>query len=164
MPLYVEGLGMEALHVGMLLAIFAVVFTALQFFGGILSDRIGRLVPVTLGLAVCVVSLILMPSLASFGLLAVMIGLYGAAFALLFPAILALVADRTSVDERGRATGIFHSLLTAGVAVGAPIMGSVAQLVGVRLGLALCAAAAVVALVTAWVDLGRRNAGRRAAF
>jgi MFS family permease len=160
LPLYVRTLGMGAFHVGMLLSIFAVVFTVLQFLGGAITDRIGRLAPVTCGLAVCVVSLTVMPSLGSFGLLAVVIALYGAAYALLFPAISALVADRTSPDERGRATGIFHALLTGGVAVGAPVMGWVAQLVGVELGLALCSAAAAVALVLAWADLGRKGFAR----
>jgi len=161
LPLHVRTLGMGAFHVGMLLAIFAVVFTALQFLGGGISDRIGRLIPVTSGLAVCVVSVTVMPSLGSFALLAMAIALYGAAYALLFPAISALVADRTSPDERGRATGIFHALLTGGVAIGAPVMGWVAQLVGVALGLALCSAAAAAALVLAWVDLGGRAIARR---
>ena len=101
-----------------------------------------------------------MPSLGSFALLAVVVALCGAAYALLFPAISALVADRTSPDERGRATGIFHALLTGGVAIGAPVMGWVAQLVGVELGLALCSAAAAVALVLAWADLGRKGFAR----
>ncbi len=160
LPLYVGTLGMGAFHVGMLLAIFAVVFTVLQFVGGAITDRIGRLLPVTSGLAICVVSLTVMPSLGSFALLAVVIALYGAAYALLFPAISALVADRTSPDERGRATGIFHALLTGGVAIGAPVMGWVAQLVGVELGLALCSAAAAAALILAWADLGGRSAAR----
>ena len=160
LPLYVKGLGMEVFHVGMLLATFTIVFILLQFPSGAISDRIGRLIPVTLGLGVCIVSLVVMPALGSFGLLAVIMALYGAAYALLFPSISALVADHTTLDERGRATGIFHSLLTAGVATGAPLMGWVAHFVGIELGLALCSGAAALALIIAWVDLGKRNPGQ----
>jgi MFS family permease len=160
LPLYVKGLGMEAFHVGMLLATFAIVFTLLQFFGGAIADRVGRQIPITSGLGLCVVSLVAMPALGTFALLAVIMALYGAAYALLFPSISALVADYTMPEERGRATGIFHSLLTAGVAIGAPLMGWVAHFVGIELGLALCSSAAALALIIAWVDLRKMNPGQ----
>lgn len=159
LPLYVEGLGMEAFHVGMLLAIFAVVFTVLQVVGGSISDRVGRRIPVASGLSLCIVAIAAMPLLGSFALLAVMIALYGAAYAVLFPAISALVADHTTPEERGRATGVFHSLLTAGVALGAPIMGWLAQYTGIGIGLALCSSAAAVALVVSLADLAKPEGG-----
>jgi MFS family permease len=84
-----------------------------------------------------------MTSLGSFALLSLVIALYGAACALLFPAISALVADRTSPNERGRATGIFQALFTTGSA------------------LVLCSAAAAAALVLAWADLGRESLARQ---
>ena len=157
LPLYVKGLGMEAFHVGILLATFAIVFTLLQFPGGAIADRVGRRVTITSALGLCMVSLVVMPALGTFALLAVIMAVYGAAYALLFPSISALVADHTTPDERGRATGIFHALLTAGVAIGAPLMGWVAHFVGIELGLALCSCAAALALIVAWVDLGKRN-------
>jgi predicted MFS family arabinose efflux permease len=45
------------------------------------------------------------------------------------------------------ATGIFHALLTAGVAIGAPVMGWVGGVVGVQLGLMLSAGIMVLALL-----------------
>ena len=70
----------------------------------------------------------------------------GIAYGTLFPSISALVADQTLPEERGMATGIFHALLTAGVAIGAPIMGWVGGITGVELGLALSASILVLAL------------------
>ena len=157
LPLYIKGLGMEAFHVGMLLAIFAIIFVILQFPSGTLSDKVGRRMPIASGLCLCIFSLVMMPSLETFASLAVVMALFGAAYALLFPSISALVADHTTPEERGRATGIFHALLTAGIAIGAPVMGGVAQLAGIELGLALCSCAAALALVIAWVDLGKRK-------
>ncbi len=160
LPLYVKGLGMGAFHVGMLLATFAIVFTLLQFPSGAIADRVGRRVPITSALGLCVVSLVVMPALGTFALLAVIMAVYGSAYALLFPSISALVVDNTAPDERGRATGIFHALLTAGVATGAPLMGWVAHLVGISLGLALCSCAAALALIIALVDLRKMNHGQ----
>ncbi len=149
LPLYVKNLGMEAFHVGMLLATFAIMFIILQFPSGAFSDKVGRLIPTTVGLGLSIVSLLILPSVATFALLAVIMALYGTAYGVLFPSISALIADHTIPEERGMATGLFHALLTAGVAIGAPLMGWVGGMVGVELGLALSSGAMVLALVVA---------------
>jgi len=149
LPLYVKNLGMEAFHVGMLLATFAIMFIILQFPSGALSDRVGRLRPTAAGLCLGVVSLVLLPSVATFPLLTVVMALYGTAYGVLFPSISALVVDSTSSEERGMATGIFHAFLTAGVAIGAPVIGWVGGVVGVESGLMLSSGIMVVALVIA---------------
>lgn len=157
LPLYVKGLGMEAFHVGMLLAIFAIVFILLQYPSGVISDRVGRWIPITTGLSLSIICLVVLPNLGTFTLLAIVMALYGMAYAILFPSISALVADYTAPDERGIATGVFHSLLTAGVALGAPVMGWVAKLVGIELGLAISAGAAALVLVMILTALRRKT-------
>ena len=81
--------------------------------------------------------------------------LYGTAYGLLFPSISALVADYTLPEERGMATGIFHALLTAGVAIGAPIIGWLGEGIGIRLGLVFTPAIMVLALVVVLMSLKR---------
>jgi len=147
LPLYVKSLEMEAFHVGMLLVIFAIMFIIIQLPSGALSDRVGRLIPAASGLGLGAFSLVILPSVAEFPLLAVVMALYGTAYGLLFPSISALVVDYTRPEERGMATGIFHALLTAGVAIGAPTIGWLGGMVGVELGLALNSAIMVLALV-----------------
>ena len=147
LPLYVKGLGMNSFHVGILLATFAIVFAVLQFPSGVLSDKKGRRLPIVAGLCLGVLTILLLPNFERFATLAIIMALYGAGYALLFPSLGALIVDHTTAEERGRATGIFHALLTAGVAVGAPVMGWVAGLVGVELGLALSAVAMAMAIV-----------------
>ncbi len=149
LPLYVKNLGMEAFDVGMLLATFAIMFIILQFPSGAVCDKVGRLIPTTVGLGLSIVSLVILPSLATFPLLAVVMALYGTAYGVLFPSVSALVADHTTPEERGLATGLFHAFLTAGVAIGAPIMGWVGEITRVELGLALSASILVLALVVA---------------
>jgi len=153
LPIHLSGAGMEAFHMGMLLATFSVVFILAQFPSGTLSDRIGRRWPIIAGLGLGVVSLVLLPAQTTFPMLAVIMALYGTVYGLLFPSVSALVADHSKPEERGMATGMFHALLTAGVAIGAPIMGWVAELVGVGTGLMLTPIATALALGLALVLL-----------
>ncbi|MFC2056028.1 MFS transporter [Chloroflexota bacterium] len=155
LPIYLNKLGMEVFHMGMLLITFAIMFIVVQFFSGALSDKVGRLVPTISGLSLGVISLIILPSLATFPLLAMVMALYGTAYGLLFPSISALVADHTIAEERGMATGIFHALLTAGVAIGAPVIGWLGEGIGVQLGLVFAPAIMGLALVVALTSLKR---------
>lgn len=148
LPLHVKNLGMEAFHVGMLLALFAVMFIILQFPAGTFSDRRGRLIPTVCGLSLSAVALLILPSVSSFPLLALTMALYGAAYGILFPSISALLVDHTTPEERGLATGIFHALLTAGVAVGAPVIGWVGEAAGIETGLMVSAGVIILAIVT----------------
>ena len=146
LPVYVSDIGMDAFHVGMLLTVFSVIFIIIQFPSGILSDRIGRRLPIVTGLGIGTTSLVLLSIPTVFPLLAAVMALYGLAYGLIFPSISALVADHSHPDERGVATGIFHALLTAGVALGAPVTGWIGEAVGVRIGLMLTSVAMVLAL------------------
>ena len=149
LPFYMENLGMKPFHVGMLLAIFAIMFIIIQLPSGALSDKVGRMILIAVGFSLGIVSLIVLPLLETFLLLAVIMALYGMAYGILFPSVSALVVDHTAPEERGMATGVFHALLTAGVAIGAPVMGWVGGMVGVKLGLALSSGIMVLALVVA---------------
>ena len=155
LPVYVKDLGMEAFHVGMLLATFAIMFLLIQFPSGAISDKVGRLVPTIGGLVLGIVALVLLPSLTTFPWLVMAMALYGLAYGILFPSVSASVADHTLPEERGLATGLFHALLTAGVAIGAPIMGWVGGTVGIEPGLALSAAVMGLALALALIALKR---------
>ncbi|MFC1920640.1 MFS transporter [Chloroflexota bacterium] len=155
LPIYLKSLGMEAVHVGALLASFSVTFIIIQFPSGVLSDRAGRIIPAIAGLVLGIVALIILPSVKSFPVLIVIMGLYGIAFGLLFPSISAMIAENTRPEERGLATGIFHALLTAGVAIGAPVIGWLGGWLGVQQGLILTPAILALALLTAIATIKR---------
>jgi MFS family permease len=153
LPLYIRGLEMEVFHVGMLLATFTIMFIIIQFPSGALSDKIGRLLPTTIGLSLGIVSLVILPSVTVFPLLAMAMALYGIAYGMLFPSISALITDHTTTEERGLATGIFHALLTAGVAIGAMVIGWTGEIMGVQPGLLLTPGIMVLALAVALATL-----------
>ena len=147
LPLHLAKLDMGAFEVGMLLTVFSVMFVLVQFPGGVVSDRIGRLPPIVIGLLCIIFSLLMLPLLSSFPLLASVTGLYGIGYGLLFPSISALITDHTIVHERGLATGLFHALLTAGVAIGAPVAGWVGDTLGTKAGILISSVPIAITLV-----------------
>lgn len=149
LPIHLERLDMGAFEVGMLLTTFSAMFVFTQFPSGAISDRVGRLPPIVVGLLCVILSLTVLPLLSSFSLLAVSMALYGAGYGFLFPSISALVTDHTNIEERGLATGLFHALLTAGVAVGAPLMGWLGSMVGTGTGLLITPIPVLFTLVIA---------------
>ncbi len=161
LPLLLRGKGLDAFHMGMLLVVFSVVFILGQWPAGLLSDRKGRRLPLAAGLVLGIMALLLLPWQDGFGAMAAVMALYGVAFGLLFPSVSALVADYSRPDERGLATGVFHALLTAGVAVGAPVVGWAGEALGVETGLAVVPVVMAVVLVAAVVLL--RRAGEKMA-
>jgi MFS family permease len=149
LPLYVKTLEMTAFHVGMLLATFSILFIIIQIPAGRLSDRVGRVKPAALGLLLAGASVVTLPLAGNFAVMAGIMAGYGLGCGLLFPSISALVADAASIEEYGRATGIFHALITIGVSVGAPIMGWIASFLGTRASLSLSGAPLFIALALA---------------
>ena len=153
LPLHVASLNMEAVHVGILLIIFSIMFIFVQFLGGGTWDRTGRLKPTAIALSCIFVALIYMPFTTSFTPLAISLALYGTGYGILFPAISALLIDRAAEDEYGKVTGMFHALITAGVAIGAPVAGWIAVASTLKSGLMITPVAIVFALIFTFMKL-----------
>ena len=153
LPLYVKDFNMTAFHVGMLLAVFTLLFIIIQVPSGRISDRVGRVVPTIIGLSLAIVGLVAMPSFHTFVLLAIPMAVYGLGYGLFFPSVSASVADHALPEERGMATGIFYAALTAGVAIGAPLMGWIGQEFSVRLAMTLAPVFMVPAIIIAAATL-----------
>ena len=147
LPLYVKGLGMEAFYVGLLLAAFSITFILLQLASGAFSDRIGRKLPASAGLCLCAIAVAVLPTAGTFIALLLVMALYGVAYALIFPSVSALLADHTTAEEYGTATGIFHALLTSGVAIGAPVIGWIAGQTTIGFGLTASGLVAILAMI-----------------
>ncbi len=131
-PVRMAGLGLGALHVGMFLATVSAVFMLWQLAAGHLADRFGRLKPASVGLGIVVICLVLLSLPSQFSSLLAIAALFGVGFGMVFPSICALVADHAPAEDHGRAMGLFHALLTAGVAIGAPVGGALSGLLGIE--------------------------------
>ena len=130
-----------------LLVVSLIVFIIIQVPSGMYSDRRGSRVPITAGLGIAAISLFVLPTVSMFYLLAIGMALYGIAYGLIFPSASAAVADNTEQNERGLASGIFHALLTAGVAIGAPLLGWTGGVIGVENGMMVISGIMAVAFI-----------------
>ncbi len=113
-----ESFGLDAAGAGLALAAFFVPFALLQYPAGVLSDRIGREIPVVVG-SICygfgIIAVGVAPAL--WIALAAMIAV-GALGALVSPATMALVTDVASVETRGAALGGFNVFGSLGFLAG----------------------------------------------
>jgi DHA1 family multidrug resistance protein-like MFS transporter len=112
---YTEGL------IGMTLSIMVIFSILIHYPAGILSDKIGHIKAMFIGLLLVA---------TSFGIFMVsldapipMIGMIflGLGHGLIFPSSAGFVKEKTKGSESGIATGTYYALIVAGVAIGAPI-------------------------------------------
>ncbi len=146
LPLYVRSLGLEPVNTGISMAIFSVMFLLVQIPIGRKKTGSNKSLLTLTGLLVGTAALLLLPFAGEFAFIALCMGLYGIAHGLMFPSISAMVAENTTPEERGLGTGIFHALLTSGVAAGAPVMGWIGGYIGLAWGLAASSGILLAAL------------------
>ncbi|MEE4194293.1 MAG: MFS transporter, partial [Anaerolineae bacterium] len=89
------------------------------------------------------------------GLLAMVISrlLWGAGWALVFLTSMAIVMDVTGESNRGRWMGTFNTFYLVGIALGSLLGGSLSDLIGFRLAMAVCAGLTLLGGVQALIFL-----------
>jgi MFS family permease len=142
-PLFFARHGLSLLGIGVLVALYPLVWGVGQLGTGALSDRIGRKRLIVGGLALQAVSLAVIAIGQGFAIWA--IGAIGLGFgtAMAYPTLLAAVGDVAHPAWRASAVGVYRLWRDAGFVVGALLSGIVADLFG------LVAAIGVVAGITA---------------
>ncbi|QIO22359.1 MFS transporter [Haloarcula sp. JP-L23] len=141
---------------GLMLALFFAPFALLQYPFGVLSDSIGRTVPIVAGSSLyglAVVAVGLAPSVLTAGIGMVVVGVIGA---LMAPATMALVTDLAGESGRGTAMAGFNAFgsvgFLAGILVGGFVAGEFGYLAaflvagGAELGLAIVSVPRLLAL------------------
>ena len=83
---------------------------------------------------------------------------FGAGFALIFPALMAMAVDRVGEDERGEVLGSFTAFFDLGVGLGAPLAGLAAALGGYPAAFGVAAVAALALPLVARVAAARATA------
>ena len=150
--LYGRHVGLE--NTGLLYIVFAVTIFGIRLVSGTLADTKGRLAVALPGVFACaiglgILSLVQRPAAAFVG-----VAIFGAGFALVFPALMALTVDRVPDHERGEALGTFTAFMDIGTGGGAYLIGAIADRAGFGAAYGtpalLCVAGALLA-----VRLGR---------
>lgn len=135
--------GLSITDMGILTALYPMVWGLGQLVTGPLSDRWGRKHLITAGMLTQAAALGLIALTDAYAVWAVATVLLGAGTAMVYPTLLAVVGDVAHPAWRARAVGVYRLWRDSGFAVGAVVSGVVADLWGLR------AAVWVVAAITA---------------
>ncbi|MFC6716101.1 MFS transporter [Natrialbaceae archaeon GCM10025810] len=161
-----EAFGLDAGATGLLLACFFAPFALLQYPMGILSDRIGRTIPIVVGSICYGVGIVAVGAAPSVPLAAAAMVGVGVLGALVSPATMALVTDLAAEGERGVAMGGFNFAGSLGFLAGFLVGGGVADAHGYDLAFLVVGgleiAIAVVA-VPAFLTISVADSNRRPA-
>ncbi len=130
-PLFFAAHSLSIAQIGLLAGIYPGVWGATQLVTGALSDRIGRKGMIVGGMLLQGVAIGLLPLLHGFGWWALTMGLLGLGTALVYPTLLAAVADVAHPDWRASAVGVYRLWRDSGYAIGALLAGVLADLFGV---------------------------------
>jgi MFS family permease len=135
-PVLFLSAGLSLERIGLLAAIYPLVWGLGQLVTGALSDRWGRKWLITGGMAVQALGLAVMAAAEDFGWWAGAAVLLGAGTAMVYPTLLAAIGDVAHPAWRARAVGTYRLWRDAGFAVGAVFAGVLADLYGVRAAIA----------------------------
>jgi MFS family permease len=141
---------------GGLYATFAITILSVRLLSRRLADQRGRVVIAAPGLVAGCLGLSLLAAIRAPMAAFVGVACFGAGFALIFPALMALTIDRAPDSERGEAQGSFTAFFDIGAGIGSYAVGVLANAFGFGVAYALPAAMCA----TGAALLGARSATR----
>lgn len=152
LPVYFRSRSIGLVQIGWITGVYAMVWGLSQLWTGHLADRVGRKPPIVAGFALLALGIAATAATASlawwFGAAAVM----GIGMALLYPNLIAAVADLAPPLWRGRALGTYRYWRDTGYAIGALLLGAVTTWGG-GIVPAMWATAVLVALSGLWIAI-----------
>jgi MFS family permease len=142
LPLMMTTRGFDLVQVGAVAGLYPLVWAGGQIVFGPLSDRYGRRRLILPGMLLQALGLLAMAVLPTFGGLLAAAVVLGLGTGMVYPTLIALVADRVPLAERATALGVYRFFRDGGYALGAIVatlsLGGIAGViaaVGVALGL-----------------------------
>jgi MFS family permease len=123
--LFAREIGMKSS--GAMFAAFAVTILGVRLFSGRLADTYGRFRVAFPGMLAGACGLALLATVPGPVLALIGVALYGAGFAMVFPALMALAADRAPESERGAALGTFTAFFDVATATSGAVIGAIAD-------------------------------------
>ena len=130
LPLLSRDLDPSGFWVGFAMSSYHFARTFLEIPSGWISDKLGRRLPVIIGLGVGALGALLCSLATSIGLLILGRSLWGIGAALYFTNNLAFVIDLVQPELRGRALGTMHSVEMLGNLFGQPVGAVLAEFIG----------------------------------
>lgn len=126
-PLYLHERGLSLVQTGWVTGVYGMVWGASQLVTGPLSDSIGRRTPVVAGLWLLAAGVAAAVIVNGFGAWIASAAIAGVGMALLYPNLIASVADIAYPTWRSSALGTYRYWRDTGYAIGALALGLIAQ-------------------------------------
>jgi MFS family permease len=131
LPLYFAIGGLSVGQIGVLAAVYPAVWGVSQLGTGLASDRLGRKWLIVGGMWTQAIAIALFVLLDGYREWIGAAALLGLGTAMVYPTLLAAIADNTSPTWRGSAVGVYRLWRDSGYAVGALLAGIVADALGI---------------------------------
>jgi MFS family permease len=151
-PLYLATRHISLTNIGLIAGVYAGIWGLGQFGTGILSDRIGRRLPIVAGLYLNFAGIVGFYLGHSVLWWAISAGVAGLGTALLYPNLSSAVSDIAAPAHRGGITGVFRLWRDGGYAVAAIVLGAVMIATSMRMTILVVA---VLLLLTAVITTVR---------
>jgi MFS family permease len=151
-PLFFAAYGLGVERIGVIKAVYPLVWGVLQVVTGPVSDRVGRKELIASGMMVQAVGIWVTVLVTAYGAWIVGAALQGLGTAMVYPTLLAAITDQAHPTWRATSLGVYRFWRDLGYAVGALLSGVVADLVGLGAAIHLVAALTFVSgAVVAWL-------------
>ena len=133
-PIFFKAQGLEVGQIGLIIGVYGFTWGVLQLGTGYMTDRVGRKWPIVAGLLLCGAGVWLTVVVSSTILWIGTAGIIGVGMALLYPSLLAAVADVAHPSWRGTSLGVYRMWRDSGYAFGALLIGVISDHVGFKSG------------------------------
>ncbi|HEU4367158.1 MAG TPA: MFS transporter [Methylomirabilota bacterium] len=143
-PLFFASYGLGVASIGVVKAVYPVVWGILQVATGPLSDRVGRKELIAGGMIVQAVGIWLTVLVPTYAAWLAGAALQGLGTAMVYPTLLAAITDHAHPAWRATSLGVYRFWRDLGYAIGALLSGAVADLVGLGAAIHLVAALTLV--------------------
>jgi MFS family permease/rhodanese-related sulfurtransferase len=143
LPILLISLSYETGQIGIITAVYPLVWGAGQLFTGRLADLYNKKMLLFIGMLLQGVAILLLPIAKDFYAIATLAALLGAGTALVYPTFLAAIAEAAPARQRAESIGTFRLWRDLGYAFGAVLSGVVADLFGVPAAIMLIGAITV---------------------
>jgi MFS family permease len=131
-PIFLASRGLAVGQIGVVAALYPAAWAICQIGFGALSDRVGRKGPIVVGMWLQAVAIALFPTVSSYRAWMVAALLMGVGTALVYPTLLAVVADVADPSWRASAIGAYRLWRDLGYAVGGLTAGVLVDAAGMR--------------------------------
>jgi MFS family permease len=131
-PLLGADIGMSEFWIGLTLTANALSIAISLPIVGKISDRVGRFLPIVIGLIVSVAAFALVPLAPYYWMLPVLNAILGICAVLVFPISQAATMESQKPEDRGSATGVWGMIMSLGGSIGMFVMSAVLSVASIQ--------------------------------